>query len=51
MTCKEVIEKNWCLGCMRAEKEDQNSDQCEYKENGFELCKKIIEGVQLKIWV
>lgn len=49
MTCKEAIEKNLCLGCMRLEKENPNADKCEYRESGLDMCKKIIEGVQMKL--
>ena len=50
MTCKEAIEKGLCLGCMRVELENSNADNCEYREkSGLEVCKKIIEGEQLKI--
>lgn len=50
MTCKEVIEKGLCLGCNLAE-QNINADNCEYREqNGLDLCKKIIEGIQQKIW-
>lgn len=50
MTCKEAIEKNLCLGCMRVELENPNADNCKYREkSGLELCKRILEGKQLKI--
>lgn len=49
MTCKEAIEKNLCLGCSLAE-QNINADNCKYREqSGLDLCKKIIEGVQMKI--
>ena len=49
MTCKEVIEKGLCLGCNLANY-NINADNCEYREkSGLEQCKKIIEGVQMKI--
>ena len=50
MTCKEAIEKKLGLGCMRVELENLNADDCEYREkSGLDMCKKIIEGVQIKI--
>ena len=50
MKCSEAIIKNLCLGCMRLEQEDGNADNCEYREkSGLDMCKKIIEGVQMKI--
>lgn len=49
MTCKEVIEKGLCLGCTLAE-QNINADNCEYREKSeLEQCKKIIEGVQMRI--
>lgn len=49
MTCEEVIRKNLCLGCGLAEL-NPNADDCEYREkSGLDMCKKIIEGVQMKI--
>ena len=50
MTCKEAIEKGLCLGCARVEQKNPNADNCEYREkSGLDMCKKIIEGVQMKI--
>lgn len=50
MNCEEAIKKNLCLGCMRLEKENPNADSCIYRErNGLEICKRILEGEQLKI--
>jgi hypothetical protein len=50
MTCKEAIEKGFCLGCGRVEKENPNADDCKYRiQSGLDLCKKIIEGVQMKL--
>ena len=49
MTCTESIQKGLCLGCSRVETENPNADSCEYKYNGLDMCKKIIEGVQMKI--
>lgn len=50
MTCEEVIKNNLCLGCGLAEN-NPNADNCKYREQrGLDLCKKIIEGVQQKIW-
>ena len=50
MTCKEAVEKGYCLGCGRLEKENPNADDCEYRiQNGLDLCKKIIEGTQMKL--
>ena len=52
MTCEEAIEKGLCLGCTRVEQKNPNADNCEYREkSGLDMCKKIIEGVQMKIWV
>lgn len=49
MTCKEAIKNNLCLGCRLAE-QNINADNCKYREqSGLDLCKKIIEGVQMKI--
>ena len=49
MNCKEVIKKNLCLGCSLAEI-NINADNCRYREqNGFDLCKKILKGEQVKI--
>lgn len=49
MTCKEAIEKGLCIGCNLAE-QNINADNCEYREkSGLEQCKKIIEGVQMRI--
>ena len=49
MDCKETIEKGLCLGCSLAE-QNINADNCKYREqSGLDLCKKIIEGVQMKI--
>ena len=48
MTCKESIQKGLCLGCGLAEQ--NNADKCQYREQSeLEKCKKIIEGVQMKI--
>lgn len=42
--------KNCTLGCFRLEDETFNgTNECEYAENGLDMCKKIIEGVQMKI--
>lgn len=50
MTCQEAIEKGLCLGCMRLELENPNADNCKYrKQSGLELCKKILEGEQIKL--
>lgn len=50
MTCKEAIEKGLCLGCIRVELKNPNADNCEYREkSGLDMCKKILEGKQLKI--
>lgn len=50
MTCTEAIKNNLCLGCGRLELENPNADNCEYREkSGLDMCKKIIEGVQMKI--
>lgn len=49
MTCKEAIEKGLCLGCRLAE-QNPNADNCKYREqSGLELCKKILEGEQIKL--
>lgn len=49
MKCAEVIKKGLCLGCGLAE-QNINADNCEYREkSGLDICKKIIEGVQMKI--
>lgn len=49
MECKEAIERGLCLGCARVEQENPNADNCEYREkSGLEVCKKIIEGEQMK---
>ena len=49
MTCTETIIKGLCLGCTQAE-QNINADNCEYREkSGLDMCKKIIEGVQMKI--
>ncbi len=49
MNCEESIKKGLCLGCGQAEN-NINADNCEYrKQSGLDLCKKIIEGVQMKI--
>lgn len=51
MNCKEAIEKELCLGCSRIERENPNADKCEYRDkSGLDICKKIIEGVQMRIW-
>ena len=40
-----------CTGCQRLEDEYfKGVEQCEYRKSGFDLCKKIIEGVQTKLW-
>lgn len=50
MTCKEAIENNLCLGCMRLEKENPNADKCEYRDkSGLEKCKEILKGEQIKL--
>ncbi len=50
MTCKEAIEKKLCLGCMRVEVENPNADDCKYREqSGLDLCKKILQGSQIKL--
>lgn len=50
MTCEYAIKNGLCLGCNLAE-QNINADNCEYREqNGLDLCKKIIEGIQQKIW-
>ena len=50
MTCKEAVEKGYCLGCGRLETENPNADNCKYRtQNGLDLCKKILKGEQLKI--
>ena len=49
MTCKEAIEKRICLGCGRVESENPNAENCKYKDNGLDICKKIIEGIQMKL--
>ena len=49
MRCEEAIKKNLCLGCGLAEN-NLNADECKYREkSGLEICKKILEGKQLKI--
>lgn len=49
MTCEQVIKNNLCLGCNLAEL-NINADKCEYREqSGYDLCRRIIEGVQMKI--
>ena len=49
MRCEEAIKSNLCLGCGLAEL-NPNADNCEYREkSGLEVCKKILEGEQLKI--
>ena len=49
MTCKEAIEKGLCLGCGLGI-ENNNADNCEYREkSGLDLCKRIIEGEQIKL--
>ena len=47
MTCKESIEKGVCLGCGLAVQ--NNADNCEYRENGLDLCKRILEGEQIRL--
>ena len=49
MDCKEAIKKGLCLGCGRVETENPNADNCEYRDNGLDMCKKILEGEQMKI--
>ena len=49
MTCEQSIKNKLCLGCNLAE-QNINADNCEYREeSGLDICKKIIEGVQMKI--
>lgn len=49
MRCEDAIRNKLCLGCRLAEY-NINADKCEYREkSGLEQCKKIIEGVQMKI--
>jgi hypothetical protein len=48
MTCEESIKNNLCLGC-GLEIINNNADKCEYRESGLDMCKKIIEGVQMKL--
>lgn len=51
----ELMEKGLCLGCVGlAELNWVGPEQCsEYKKyksmNGIDLCKKIIEGIQMKL--
>ena len=50
MRCEYFIKNSMCLDCSLAE-QNINADNCEYREqNGLDLCKKIIEGIQQKIW-
>lgn len=51
MTCKEAIEKDLCLGCMRLELENPNADKCKYfmEETTTEFSKRIIEGEQIRL--
>lgn len=49
MTCEEVIKKGLCLGCGLAE-QNINADNCKYREqSGLDLCKKILQGSQIKM--
>ena len=49
MRCEDAIRNKLCLGCTLAE-QNINADNCEYREkSGLEQCKKIIEGVQMRI--
>lgn len=49
MKCEEVIKNNLCLGCSLAE-QNINADNCEYREqSGLDLCKKILQGSQIKM--
>ena len=43
MTCTESIQKGLCLGC-GLEIENNNADNCEYRENGLDMCKRILKG-------
>ena len=48
--CEYFIKHSMCLGCSLAE-QNINADNCKYREqSGLDLCKKIIEGIQQKIW-
>ena len=50
MRCEDAIKNGLCLGCGRLELENPNADKCEYRDkSGLEQCKKIIEGVQMRI--
>jgi len=44
MTCAESIQKGLCLGCTRVETENPNANNCKYKDNGLDMCKKILKG-------
>ena len=49
MTGEEAIKKRLCLGCGLAE-QNINSDNCKYREqSGLDLCKKILQGSQIKM--
>lgn len=49
MKCAEAIKKGLCLGCGLAE-QNINADNCEYREkSGLDLCKKILQGSQIKM--
>ncbi len=49
MRCEEAIKKNLCLGCGLAEL-NPNADNCKYREQlGLDLCKKILQGSQIKM--
>lgn len=49
MRCEDAIRNKLCLGCNLAE-QNINADNCKYRDkSGLEQCKKIIEGVQMKI--
>lgn len=49
MKCEEAIKKGLCLGCGLAE-QNINADNCKYREqSGLDLCKKILQGSQIKL--
>ena len=49
MKCAEALKKGLWIGCGLAE-QNINADNCKYREqSGLDLCKKILEGEQMKI--
>ena len=49
MKCEEAIKNNLCLGCSLAE-QNINADNCKYREQSrLDLCKKILQGSQIKL--